>query len=257
MVGVFRKHITILLPAVTALVSACSTSPVTPSSVLTVAGTSNLTALQQTSQLSATETPSVGSPTNVTTQATWTSSNTAIATVSSSGLVTAVAAGSVTITATSSGLTGSLTMTITAQVTTASGPETYTYVGNPFTVFGHGYACPPICSITGSFTLASSLVANLGFSAVGVKSFAFTDGSTTITQANASFTQFFVSTDVNGHISQPWQIELQTLTPSGAILLATINPQTQGGAGDSSSIATGSGGSAFNVQTPGFWSQQP
>jgi len=36
---------------------------------------------------------------------------------------------------------------------------TYTYIGNPFTVFSGVDACPPVCNISGSFTLASPCAA--------------------------------------------------------------------------------------------------
>jgi hypothetical protein len=60
---------------------------------LAVTGASGQSAPGQTTQLTATATMSDGTNQNVTSQATWDSSNAAIATVSNAGLVTAVAAG--------------------------------------------------------------------------------------------------------------------------------------------------------------------
>jgi hypothetical protein len=58
----------------------------------------------------------------------------------------------------------------------------YTYTGNPFTVFSGLDACPPVCNISGSFTLASPLAANLPFEAITPTAFSFTDGSVTVTE---------------------------------------------------------------------------
>jgi uncharacterized protein YjdB len=67
-----------------------------------------------TQQMTATGTYEGGGTQNITTQTTWTSSNTAVATVSSTGIVTAVGAGSSTITATLSGVSGTTTVTVPA-----------------------------------------------------------------------------------------------------------------------------------------------
>ena len=74
---------------------------VSPSSASITAG--------QTIQLTAT-----ASPPNTATTFTWASANTAVATVSTSGLVTAVAQGTTSITASSGGVTGSSTITVTS-----------------------------------------------------------------------------------------------------------------------------------------------
>jgi hypothetical protein len=39
----------------------------------------------------------------------------------------------------------------------ARADETYTYTGNPFTAFSGTDACPPVCSLSGSFTVATPL----------------------------------------------------------------------------------------------------
>jgi len=74
---------------------------VSPSSASITAG--------QTIQLTAT-----ASPPNTATTFTWASANSAVATVSTSGLVTAVAQGTTSITASSGGVTGSSTITVTS-----------------------------------------------------------------------------------------------------------------------------------------------
>jgi len=76
---------------------------------ITVSPTSASITAGQTIQLTAT-----ASPPNTATTFTWASANTAVATVSTSGLVTAVAQGTTSITASSGGVTGSSTITVTS-----------------------------------------------------------------------------------------------------------------------------------------------
>jgi trimeric autotransporter adhesin len=71
-------------------------------------------AIGSTLHLIATGTYSDSSTGDFTSSATWTSSDSTIATVSSAGVVTGVARGTATITATSSGVSGSTTVTVTA-----------------------------------------------------------------------------------------------------------------------------------------------
>ncbi len=80
-----------------------------------------------TQQFTATGNYSDGSTQNMTSQATWTSSNTSVATVNgSSGLATGVSAGTTTITATLSGKSGSTNLAVQAApltITTSSLPN--------------------------------------------------------------------------------------------------------------------------------------
>jgi trimeric autotransporter adhesin len=84
---------------------------------VTVAGTTTFTAANQTSQLTATEGLADGTSQDVTSQATWQSSNPAIATVSATGLVTSGALGQATITATFQGLSGTAVTTLAVNLT--------------------------------------------------------------------------------------------------------------------------------------------
>jgi len=74
-----------------------STTSATVASSLSVNGTAPV--VGGTSQFKATATLADGSTQDVTSQATWQSSDTAVATVSSAGVVTGVASGSVTVSA--------------------------------------------------------------------------------------------------------------------------------------------------------------
>jgi hypothetical protein len=97
-----RNNLNVCIPAVLLLsASGCRAAPkptATPTS-LSVTGATALTAVGQTTQLTATATFSDGTTQDVTSTATWQSSNTAIATVAG-GLVTGVNFGQATITAT-------------------------------------------------------------------------------------------------------------------------------------------------------------
>jgi hypothetical protein len=98
-------------------------SPSSPSgntltvSGVVVSGPAALTAIGQTTQLAAMAAFSNGTSQNVTSTATWQSSNTNIATVTTGGLVTAVNFGQVSITAAYQGASGPLTVTVQLNLT--------------------------------------------------------------------------------------------------------------------------------------------
>jgi hypothetical protein len=113
---------------------------------------------------------------------------------------------------------------VVASCPAASADTVYTYTGNPFDRFSAGAACPPLCSISGSFTLAEPLPDNLPFfTLVSPLSFSFTDGSTTITQANQSSTAFALGTDSQGNIGA-WEVEVNSgSSPANFLELSTGN----------------------------------
>ena len=84
---------------------------------LTVSPTSGALIAGSTQQLSATANFSDGSQTDVTSSATWTTSNGTAATVNA-GTITAIASGTATLTAASGGMSGSATITVGANVAT-------------------------------------------------------------------------------------------------------------------------------------------
>jgi Big-like domain-containing protein len=109
--GSWTAVVVIVVAAMFAVACGSSTSPSTVSSV---AVTGAVPAVGGTSQMVATATLSGGTTQDVTTQATWQSSNTAVATVNASGLATGIAAGSVQITATYQSVSGIDNVTINA-----------------------------------------------------------------------------------------------------------------------------------------------
>jgi trimeric autotransporter adhesin len=119
-----RRHAILRFAYVIALVAlggACH-EPTTPSAV---ARSVTVTAVPTGTryQLSAVAGFSDGSIRDVTVQATWSSSDSAIATVSSAGLVTAVANGSALITATYQSVSGNMALTVVAPSVPPSGPS--------------------------------------------------------------------------------------------------------------------------------------
>src|SRR5439155_770440 len=71
---------------------------------------------QTTQQFTATGRNSDGSTVDLTSSATWSSSNTSVATITAGGLATGVAPGTSQISASSAGITGSTTLTVAAAV---------------------------------------------------------------------------------------------------------------------------------------------
>jgi len=137
----------------------------------------------------------------------------------------------------------------------------YTYTGNAFTYFGGSDQCPSFCSVTGSFTVAAPLTADMPLTAITPESFSFTDGSNIITQANVGVGNSFieVGTDASGAIVS-WNVILTEGWPPNIVTQNYLDA-------DPSSPAYGSmiqddetvqdefiDGYAFN-QNPGTWTE--
>jgi PEP-CTERM motif len=88
---------------------------------------------------------------------------------------------------------------LTLFVVASRADTTYTYAGNPFNQFGGSAACPPQCSFSGFFTVAGPLPdsSTVGFTPL---TFSFTDGLSTVTQANALAFEGEVITNSSGEI---------------------------------------------------------
>lgn len=134
----------------------------------------------------------------------------------------------------------------------------YTYTGNPFTVFTGLDACPPVCSISGSFTLASSLAANLPFEEISPTAFSFTDGSVSVSNLTG-VGRFEVATDSGGNISF-WEIALgsgQTFGPGVCISLDSVRDPVGTPQDNSLTASCSTGaltGTALVNANPGRWS---
>jgi hypothetical protein len=137
----------------------------------------------------------------------------------------------------------------------AKADTVYTYTGQPFAFF-EGLTCPPICGITGSFTLPVALADNLALQIITPSSFSFTDGLTTITNTSVGGGSplFLVGTNAAGQIYL-WRISL-TLFPSSGDAgdhFAFFIGYAHGGIGDNSLFADSEFLTAFNG-SPGAWS---
>jgi len=119
----------------------------------------------------------------------------------------------------------------------------YTYTGNPFN--SGSLTCPPVCSISGFFTLSSPITFT-DFELVIPLSYSFTDGNTIRTSANpAGFNSFAVSGDGSGNISR-WVIDLGEESDVQLETLFFLDNLST----DSSGSAAGL---AFVANEPGIW----
>jgi hypothetical protein len=145
---------------------------------------------------------------------------------------------------------------------------TYTYTGNPFTIFQGSYACPPQCSISGSFTVPGPPPVNLSgipvqnqFN-VTLVAYSFTDGNVTATNANSCPDFFTISTDGFGNITS-WVIRLFTPSlnspcASGGLLTGVqiLSENDATGIIDITIEAPAAVNFAAIPQDPGTWSMQ-
>lgn len=100
--------------------------------------------------------------------------------------------------------------------TPAEADVIYDYTGPDFTEFIGVYACPDVCRITGSFTVASALPASTLVNQVLPSWYSFTDGihvfnPTTVEEVFS----FLIRTDANG-LPELWDITLETNSSAAA-----------------------------------------
>jgi uncharacterized protein YjdB len=110
-----RVFVFAFLIAAVACSGSSNTTPANPSPTVTsvsITGNPSLNGGNLTSQLVARATLSNGTLQDVSTQATWSSSNPGVATVSAAGLVTAVTVGTTNISAAYQGQSGTLAVTV-------------------------------------------------------------------------------------------------------------------------------------------------
>ncbi len=108
-----------------------------------------------------------------------------------------------------------LSLVVLSLARPASADETYTYTGNPFSTFSGTDACPPVCGLSGSFTVATPLGDNFAPAFLTVESFSFTDGGFTFTPTTAvGIEGIKVGTNALGQIDV-WEIDLATASTSG------------------------------------------
>jgi len=134
---------------------------------------------------------------------------------------------------------------------------TYTYQGPAFnpSEFSGSYGCTNgvgECAISGSFTVGAALGDNLSDAVITPTSFSFTDGNSTWTNANNSFTDVEVWTDATGNITS-WYVEgdYNGPDPSGSGNIIDYNI----GSCSIADLSTVSASSASGGCNAGDWSQ--
>ena len=109
----------------------------------------------------------------------------------------------------------------------AKADTVYAYIGQPFTTFKGGFACPSICNLTGSFTVSTALGDNLTLQPITPTSFSFTDGVTTIadTTPGGQLAYLLVGTNATGAIDS-WNIGLTLPGTGGSFNIGSADTRT-------------------------------
>lgn len=102
----------------------------------------------------------------------------------------------------------------------ANAGAVYTYTGNDFTSASAPFTTSEY--ITGSFTVATALGANLSLASITPTSFTFSDGVDTVTNLNANSDLFQVATNNLGQIND-WYIDINYNVGDGP-LIQTLGP---------------------------------
>jgi len=107
-----------------------------------------------------------------------------------------------------------------AALPSARADAIYTYTGNAFNEFFNGGACPPVCDVTGSFTVADPLAANLPeLTLITPISFTLTSAGVTLTDGEPTDSSLYVATDATGAIVEWSWVEVgPAASPDARIL---------------------------------------
>lgn len=129
----------------------------------------------------------------------------------------------------------------------------YSYTGDPFTYFEGAKACPPVCSLTGWFSLSSPLLPNMWPPQTVIPlDYSFTDGVTTATPATSGILAFDISTDSSGAI-YGWNIFLQGIGPIHTDLATWGSPWYGEYGTESQDIQEPPVSGFASSSTPGTW----
>jgi hypothetical protein len=190
---IFSHYVFAAIALVTILLAGCGDFFVSSDTLVSITVTPQNPTVQpaKTQQFTATGTLGDGTTKDVSSQATWTSSNTNIATISNTGLASTVAVGNTTISAAMNDVTGSTTLTVSNQVISSIAITP----ANPTIAVGGTQQFVAIATlsdgttsnVSSSVTWTSSNPAVATITNTGLAS-ALTAGSTTITATSGSVT---------------------------------------------------------------------
>jgi len=111
----------------------------------------------------------------------------------------------------------------------SSGPAqaaetSYTYTGNTFTEFPTALSCPPICNVTGWFTVGDPLLPNLNGATISPLAFSMSSSGTTLTDSLSAYSSLMVSTDGSGAITAWSWVEVGPASSPTARILTENEP---------------------------------
>jgi uncharacterized protein YjdB len=202
-----------------------------------------------TQQFTAKATFNNGTTADVSSQVTWSSSNITIATINASGMLTAVATGSTTVTASVSGVNGTVDVTVTANKTLTSiavSPAAASVVvgaTQQFTATG-SYSDGTTSDITSSVTWATSNTATATINAAGLAT-GVAAGSANVTAALSGVTGTAALT-VTAQVATPTLVSIAVTPPTAIVAVGAIQQFAATG--------TYSDGSMANLSTTATWS---
>jgi hypothetical protein len=100
----------------------------------------------------------------------------------------------------------------------------YAYTGNPFNEFFNGGQCPPDCSVTGWFIVATPLAPNLPETTITPPSFSLSSGGITLTTGDPLNSSLSVGTDASGAIIEWSWVEVGPAdNPDARILTESVS----------------------------------
>ena len=233
--------------------------PLTLTSI-TVMPTNSIILTGTLQQFTATGTYSDGSTQNITSQATWASSNTVVATINTAGLATGISAGDATISAALAGVINSTKLTVLSTplaITTTSLPTGFVNVAYSATLTASGGTLPYTWSLVSGSSLPGGLVLNANGAITGTPT---TKGpfSFTVQVMDASSLVQITNKVLNITIVDPLVVNTTTLPTGISNVAYSATLMASGGTTPYNwSVASGSFPSGLMLSTNGVISGTP
>ncbi len=241
------------------LLSGCGNSNTTVTvaiAMITVTPNPDSIAAGAKQQFDAKATYNNGTTADISSQATWSSSSATIATINTAGMLTAVETGSTTITASLNGVTGTVTVTVTAPVdnktltsiaVTPANPSFVVGATQQFTATGT-YSDGTTSNITSTVTWATSSTATATISAAGLAT-GVAAGSANVT-ASLSGVTGAAEFNVTAPVITPTLVSIALTPATGSISVGTNQQFTATGTYSDGSTANISSTAAWSVSNP-------